>query len=192
MQYLLLRCGKYLSGDLCINKSVVHGTAIPNYSMAYKEHTAMNIYTPNTRFCELPGCEEPLVGKSHWVRFCCKSHQARYAGKKSKGALDRPTPTIVEQQATRRHHSAKYRNGQKLNIPHWVNDKDIKAIYERAAKLSEETGIRYEVDHIDPIKHNLVCGLHCPENLQVIPMTENRAKKNHWTPYEIHYRYIKT
>ena len=39
----------------------------------------------------------------------------------------------------------------------------------------------YEVDHIVPIKHELVCGLHCLANLQYLPKADNRAKGNKWT-----------
>lgn len=45
--------------------------------------------------------------------------------------------------------------------------------YAEAIRLTEETGIRHEVDHIIPICEG---GMHRPENLQVLPWLENRKK----------------
>jgi len=43
---------------------------------------------------------------------------------------------------------------------------------------SKVTGIQYEVDHIIPLQGKKVCGLHTANNLQVIPMSDNRKKNN--------------
>ena len=74
------------------------------------------------------------------------------------------------------------RRASKLNAtPKWLTESDnllINCKYSLAKMLSRETGIQYHVDHIVPLKSKVVCGLHVPWNLQVIPATENLRKSN--------------
>jgi len=49
----------------------------------------------------------------------------------------------------------------------------ILTIYEECSRISAETGIPHEVDHIIPICRG---GLHHPDNLQILTMEENRKK----------------
>jgi 5-methylcytosine-specific restriction endonuclease McrA len=44
--------------------------------------------------------------------------------------------------------------------------------------LSELTGEKHTVDHIFPIHHEALCGLHVPWNLRVITNRENGQKRN--------------
>jgi 5-methylcytosine-specific restriction endonuclease McrA len=65
--------------------------------------------------------------------------------------------------------------------PLWLTDaqfKDIRAIYEQAISLSRATGVPYVVDHIIPLQHEDICGLHVPWNLRVITRKENGLKSN--------------
>ena len=66
----------------------------------------------------------------------------------------------------------------KQATPPWANLKAIEAFYVLAAKLTEETGIKYHVDHIYPLKSKIMCGLHVETNLQVIPAKVNLRKSN--------------
>lgn len=50
--------------------------------------------------------------------------------------------------------------------------------YEMARRLTEETGIKHEVDHIKPVSAG---GLHCQTNLQVLTKIENMKKGSKWT-----------
>jgi 5-methylcytosine-specific restriction endonuclease McrA len=59
--------------------------------------------------------------------------------------------------------------------PRWLNSSQliqIKAMFEKAQRLGQE------VDHIIPMKGLIVSGLHVPWNLQTLPVTENRRKRN--------------
>jgi hypothetical protein len=71
------------------------------------------------------------------------------------------------------------RNAAKLRASvKWANEEAIRAIYAEAVRLTAETGVRYEVDHYYPLQGELVCGLHCEANLQILTKTENIRKKN--------------
>ncbi len=66
-------------------------------------------------------------------------------------------------------------------IPSWLTPEDfdqMRALYSEAHRLSEETGIIHEVDHICPLKGEKVCGFHCPSNLQILTRPANRSKGN--------------
>lgn len=65
-------------------------------------------------------------------------------------------------------------------MPPWANKDEIKSVYKMSKELTKKTGIKHEVDHVIPIKHPLVCGLHVEYNLHVIPENENRVKSNNF------------
>lgn len=65
--------------------------------------------------------------------------------------------------------------------PKWITAEEkatMRALYVQARKLSEITGERYVVDHIVPLRSDVVCGLHVPWNLRVITQEENLKKSN--------------
>ena len=69
--------------------------------------------------------------------------------------------------------------------PPWLTSEDhalIEAKYAISKWLSDVVGIKYNVDHIIPLRGKLVSGLHVPDNLCVIPAALNFKKNNKWEP----------
>lgn len=57
-------------------------------------------------------------------------------------------------------------------------DAEIKKIYSKCKELQKNCAEKLVVDHIIPLQHPDVCGLHVPWNLQIISESENLCKKN--------------
>ena len=73
--------------------------------------------------------------------------------------------------------AAKRRASLKKATPAWANLDLIREFYEDADAL-RVTGFKWHVDHIIPLKHDLVCGLHVHNNLQLLVSSVNISKSN--------------
>ena len=62
--------------------------------------------------------------------------------------------------------------------PKWANRERMVEFYKEAERLTAQTGIPHNVDHIYPLQGKTVCGLHCEANLNVITQFENIQKLN--------------
>jgi hypothetical protein len=70
-------------------------------------------------------------------------------------------------------YTAGYRAYKKLATPKWANKKAIFDFYKNCPE-------GMEVDHIIPLNHPEICGLHVIENLQYLSRSENAIKNNNW------------
>lgn len=66
-------------------------------------------------------------------------------------------------------------------MPKWADRDKIRAVYEEAKRISRETGIPHQVDHIVPLNSPFVSGFHVDYNLQILPATDNLKKSNRLT-----------
>lgn len=69
------------------------------------------------------------------------------------------------------------RSRKRQAVPPWADTEEIHAFYAEAIRR-RALGETVDVDHIVPLTHKMVCGLHVPANLQVISAFENRSKGN--------------
>lgn len=67
---------------------------------------------------------------------------------------------------------------KRTRIPPWMRIADFVPVCKKALRKGPD----YELDHIVPLKHPLVCGLHVPWNLRVVLRTTNARKRNTFAP----------
>jgi len=67
--------------------------------------------------------------------------------------------------------------------PPWADTEEVAAIYRECKRMNKRDGPKsWAVDHIVPLNHPTVCGLHIGVNLQIISYNENQLKSNNWWP----------
>ncbi|MFZ9327485.1 MAG: hypothetical protein ACO24H_08540 [Polynucleobacter sp.] len=84
-----------------------------------------------------------------------------------------------------REYCARRRASRLRATPEWLSKehkKEIEKLHAEAIRLTELTGEQYEVDHVHPLKHKLLCGLHVPWNMRVMSSSDNRKKSNIFDP----------
>ena len=81
--------------------------------------------------------------------------------------------------------AAKRRAAMRNATVNWANNQYIKDLYanvNEANKIFKDIGVKFHVDHIVPLTHDKVCGLHNEYNLQILTAEENLSKSNKYDP----------
>jgi hypothetical protein len=92
---------------------------------------------------------------------------------------------VQDNRARVREHKAMRRARERQATPPWLTMQmraEIFQFYAEAERLSDETGIERQVDHIVPLAGKTVCGLHVPWNLRVIHGVANNRRPRVWSP----------
>ena len=104
-----------------------------------------------------------LYGKGKW-------NKALYHNELTKKCLKHHAQSLAD--------GAARRAGIDKATPKWADRSKIKNIYQECIAKTKLSGIKYEVDHIVPLKGKNVSGLHVHWNLAIIKAVENRSKSN--------------
>lgn len=70
------------------------------------------------------------------------------------------------------------KHGEIRATPAWANIEKINQIYRLARDMEQRDGVKRHVDHVVPLRHQLVCGLHVHNNLEILTALENMQKHN--------------
>ena len=102
----------------------------------------------------------------------CKSCKKGYATKRTADYRQTLRGRAIHQESVRR------RQLPVEQVPSLTNSEreEVLSLYSEATRLTQETGIQHEVDHIQPVSKG---GIHHPSNLQILTTVENRRKHNY-------------
>lgn len=76
----------------------------------------------------------------------------------------------------------RYQVSKRKATPKWADIKVMRVLYAKAKEWQRITGIEWHVDHVVPIRSDIVCGLHTWDNLQVLAGGVNLSKLNRAWP----------
>lgn len=160
-----------------------------------------NLTEKHCRFCDKVVPVSELASKKRtrpdgtqyltYANICktCKAAESRLWRKNNREKIKkyRSLPSVKAKNAVWAKRKKKDKN--RNNTPPWLSREDRKRIadiYLHMRDCRAVTGEEYHVDHIVPLNGGIVCGLHVPWNLQVLPAAVNINKTNkwHWGPQD--------
>lgn len=102
--------------------------------------------------------------------------------KNNKNTINKKTSKWAKDNVSKVRNKSNRRRCLKIKAtPQWLFDFDkdyISHIYQQSNWIQELEGVKYNVDHIIPLKNELVCGLNVPWNLQILTKKDNSKKHN--------------
>lgn len=117
------------------------------------------------------------------VKIAARNRTKEWASKNKDKKREYDRNWVKNNRGLSNSHKAKRRAKERTATPPWLTESQleaIKAVYLEAVRLTKETGIPYQVDHIVPLSGKTVSGLHVPWNLRAIPAQENNRRPRVW------------
>ena len=128
--------------------------------------------------CKIENAQNKAARKAYANTAKGKKARRKYHQSESYAKVQSLYHKSEKGRASLRRNCAKRKTKIKRATPSWVSMQELCEIYLEAVRLEKATGIKYNVDHIVPLVHPLVCGLNVPWNLQLLTETENKVKGN--------------
>ena len=110
-----------------------------------------------------------------WVFRRLQMYQAHLEPRTSENVQD-PLHQAAHRHGYAFHRATRYHLQLWIAQPTWASRKAIRKLDRRANRYG------LTVDHIVPLNHPQVCGLHCADNMQLLTAHQNSQKSNHWWP----------
>ena len=121
--------------------------------------------------------------KEYYIKWTQRNqeHLKNYRNKNKEYLTEQKRTYNEENREKLRYWNANRRAKKLQATPPWFEHKEVKELYQLQNELIKE-GIDVQVDHIIPLNSDKVCGLHCKDNLIIIPKDLNLLKSNIFFP----------
>jgi hypothetical protein len=113
-----------------------------------------------------------LLSKQEILKRCYAKNKEKFQARGKKWRASNPHKL--------RQYTAKRRAADALATPTWLNFVQLAQIdemHEICKAKSVQTGIKHHVDHIFPMRSDVLCGLNVPWNLQILTASKNISKQ---------------
>ena len=172
-----IKATHYFTGIPCkhghITLRKTKGTCMDCLKIEWEETNAKRALLPKSEASKKAG-KKYYENNKEVVKLRAQSRKPE-AIMKYRRAWQKNNPELVK--ADNKHRRTKHKQA----TPKWLTQEhkaQIKQFYLDAMLVSKVTGVPYAVDHIVPLRGELVSGLHVPWNLAVITREENSKKSN--------------
>lgn len=177
-----------------MNKICTRCTRALPLDFFHKDSRAPDGKSPRCRDCKREisaawAAKNPDRRRANWERYNTNNadkvaaSKARYMERNRERAYEAARRWQAENPHARNASTARRYAQKKQSTPAWANAEIVEWFYFDARWMTEQTGVQHEVDHFYPLRGKTVSGLHCEDNLRVIPAYENR-RKNRTPPDE--------